>query len=212
MNKSQKIKTLSNKQVEGFKKRPFDKNNICEISLDRITINGKFHAEQYRTQLKENHWIQQGKEIDHRPQKFGLKRISEDGELLAKENIATLIRNKGKNKANQASWRLDTSNHIENEAEKTRILNIINLFEEPRITRIDIAIDFINFDNSDMNYRFYKPNVKKYYWCGRDGSIETIYCGSSSSKLYYRYYNKLKEQTTKKKKITSSAKRQKKRA
>ena len=136
-------------------------NNLCEISLDRVTVNGVFHAEQFTSKLHENNWALQG-EIDGHPTKFGLKRINSNGELLEKHNIATLVRNKGKNR-HQGNWRLDTSNHIQSNKEKQEILAIINLFDEVHITRLDIAIDFINFDNAGMNYRFYKPNVKQYW-------------------------------------------------
>ena len=174
-------------------------NNLCEISLDRVTVNGVFHAEQFTSKLHENNWALQG-EIDGHPTKFGLKRINSNGELLEKHNIATLVRNKGKNK-HQGNWRLDTSNHIHSNKEKQEILAIINLFDEVHITRLDIAIDFINFDNAGMNYRFYKPNVKQYRITERNGAIGTIYCGSYGSSVQYCYYDKLKERNNKKARI-----------
>ncbi len=180
------------------------KNNLCEISLDRVTVTGLFHAELFRSKLHANNWIVQD-ELDNHPIKFGLKRISENGELLDKRNIATLIRNKGKNRK-QGNWRLDTSNHIKSEKEKQEIINIINLFEDVHITRLDIAIDFINLDNSSMKYRFYKPNTKQYWIKEKNGEIGTIYCGSSGSSVQYRYYNKLKEQNNKRVKLPDNIK------
>lgn len=177
---------------------------LCEISLDRVTVNGVFHAEQFTSKLHENNWVLQG-ELDGHPTKFGLKRINSDGELLEKQNIATLIINKGRNK-HQGNWRLDTSNHIKSNKEKQKIINIINLFDEVHITRLDIAIDFINFANAGMNYRFYKPNVKKYLIEERNGTIGTIYCGSKGSSVQYYYYNKLKERNNKKAKIPHNIK------
>ena len=174
-------------------------NNLCEISLDRVTVNGVFHAEQFTSKLHENNWALQ-KELDGHPTKFGLKRINSNGELLEKHNIATLVRNKGKNR-HQGNWRLDTSNHIQSNKEKQEILAIINLFDEVHITRLDIAIDFINFDNAGMNYRFYKPNVKQYRITERNGAIGTIYCGSYGSSVQYCYYDKLKERNNKKARI-----------
>ncbi|XKU94795.1 hypothetical protein R0Q57_08280 [Lactobacillus acidophilus] len=179
-------------------------NNLCEINLDRVTINGVFHAEQYKRKLHANNWVLLD-ELDKHPIKFGLKRISNNGELLEKHNIATLIRNKGKNKK-QGNWRLDTSNHIQNKKEKQEIINIINLFEEVHITRIDIAIDFINFNNAGMKYRFYKPNTKQYTITERNGEIGTIYCGSNGSNVQYLYYNKLKERSIKRIKLPDNIK------
>lgn len=179
-------------------------NNICEIRLDRVTINGVFHAEQFKRKLHANNWVQL-KELDGHPIKFGLKRISNNGELLDKGNIATLIRNKGINKK-QGNWRLDTSNHIKSKKEKQEIINIINLFENVHITRLDIAIDYINFANAGMNYRFYKPNVKQYWIKERNGTIGTIYCGSSGSNIQYLYYNKLNERKYKRIKLSSNIK------
>lgn len=170
-------------------------NNLCEISLDRVTVNGLFHAELFKSKLHANNWVLQD-ELDGHPIKFGLKRINSNGELLDKQNIATLIRNKGKNKK-QGNWRLDTSNHIQSKKEKQEIINIINLFEDAHITRLDIAIDFINFNCSGMKYRFYKPNTKQYWIKEKNGEIGTIYCGSSGSSVQYRYYNKLSEQNNK---------------
>lgn len=174
-------------------------NNLCEISLDRVTLSGTFHAEQYLTKLHENNWMRLGGDkgqLDGHPIKFGLKRINSNGELLDKHNIATLVRNKGQNRK-QGNWRLDTSNHIKSKKEKQEIINIINLFDNVHITRLDIAIDFINFDNAGMKYRIYKPNAKQYWIKERNGEIGTIYCGSGGSSVQYRYYNKLIERNTK---------------
>ena len=77
-------------------------NNLCEISLDWVTVNGVFHAEQFKSKLHANNWVQL-KELDSHPIRFGLKRINSNGELLDKQNIATLIRNKGKNKKENLS-------------------------------------------------------------------------------------------------------------
>ena len=174
-------------------------NNLCEISLDWITVNGIFHAEQFINKLHDNNWALQD-ELDGHPTKFGLKRINSNGELLEKHNIATLTRSKGRNKK-QGNWRLDTSNHIESNKEKQEILAVIRLFEDAHITRLDIAIDFLNFTNAGMRYRFYKPNVSKYVIINRNGTIGTIYCGSSGSTVQYRYYDKLKERNAKKARI-----------
>ncbi|WP_224429637.1 replication initiation factor domain-containing protein [Lactobacillus amylovorus] len=179
-------------------------NNLCEISLDWITVNGIFHAEQFINKLHDNNWALQD-ELDGHPIKFGLKRINSNGELLEPHNIATLIRNKGKNKK-QGNWRLETSNHIESSKEKQEILAVIRLFDDAHITRLDIAIDYINFANAGMHYRFYKPNVKQYWIKERNGTIGTIYCGSSGSTVQYRYYDKLKERNAKKARIPPNIK------
>lgn len=174
-------------------------NNLCEISLDWITVSGIFHAEQYINKLHDNNWALQD-ELDGHPTQFGLKRITSNGELLESHNIATLTRNTGRNRK-QGNWRLETSNHIESNKEKQEILAVIRLFDDAHITRLDIAVDFINFANAGMHYRFYKPNTIQNIHQERNGTIGTIYCGSSGSSVQYRYYDKLKERNAKKARI-----------
>ncbi|NRO16936.1 replication initiation factor domain-containing protein [Lactobacillus helveticus] len=157
-------------------------SNYCSILIDRISLSGIFHAEQNYTKLKENHW-RQIKELDGRPLIFELDRVNENGEF---QQIATLIR--GKYKAN--NWRVDTSNHIKTEKEKKYISNILALFDKPHVTRLDIAIDFINSEHAGMNHKIFKPSTTTTIRYNRAGQIETIYCGNRKSDIQYRYYDK----------------------
>lgn len=159
----------------------------CSVTLDRITISGKFHAEQSYTALHANKW-HQVEELDGRPTKFKLYRIDENGEI--KGTIAVLVRSKFKSN----TWRMDTSNHIRDANEKKQISNIISCFDTAHITRLDIAFDFINFDDAGMEYRLYKPNASSQTIRDRAGKIETIMSGGRKSRIQYRYYDKVKEQ------------------
>lgn len=157
-----------------------NKTNVCEIKLDRITITGFIDISVYDNTLKENHWVQSGKNlVDSKPNKYNLFRD--------RTSIATLSKNKYSN-----SWRIDTSNHL-TEQEKQYVTTVTSLFKNPRITRLDIAVDFINFDDSGMIYKLYKPNTSTSYFYGRTGKLETAYAGKSKSIQVYRYYDKIVE-------------------
>lgn len=161
----------------------FDRNktNVCEMKLDRITITGSIDIQRYLDTLKKNNWIQGVVNIiDSKPDKYNLFRGT--------NSIATL----SKNKYYSDSWRMDTSNHL-TEQDRKHIIAITKLFKKPRITRLDIAVDFINFDDAGMIYRLYKPNTSSSYFYSRTGKIETIYAGKAKSLQVYRYYDKMAE-------------------
>lgn len=155
-------------------------SNYCSISIDWISISGEFHAEQNYTRLKENHW-RQVDELDGRPLVFELDRVNKNGEFT---QIAVIKRNKFN------GWRIETSNHLQSPQEKQSISNIIALFDLPHITRLDIAIDFINCEHAGMNYRIFKPNMTKTVKYNKAGKIETTYLGQRKSNVQYRYYDK----------------------
>lgn len=159
--------------------------NYCSISIDWISISGKFHAEQHYTTLKKNHW-RQVDELDGRPLMFELDRADENGEFT---QLAVLKRNKFN------GWRIETSNHIQSPKEKQFISNIIALFDSPHVTRLDIAIDFINYEHAGMNYKIFKPNTTTTVHYNKAGKIETTYYGKRKSNVQYRYYDKRLEQS-----------------
>lgn len=155
--------------------------NDCEISLDEITVAGEINICECKDSLKENNWVLTSvNTIDGEPSTYNLFR---DG-----DSIATL----SKNRYYSDSWRIDTSNHLTAQ-EKRHITNITRLFNKPRITRIDIAVDFINFDDAGMIYTLYRPNTKIFYTRGTNGKFESITAGVKKSLQVYRYYNKLIE-------------------
>lgn len=163
--------TLSNKNI----------SNDCEISLDEITVAGEINISECKDSLKENNWVLTSvNPIDGEPSTYNLFR---DG-----DSIATL----SKNRYYSDSWRIDTSNHLTAQ-EKRHITNITRLFNKPRITRIDVAVDFINFDDAGMIYTLYRPNTKIFYTRGTNGKFESITAGVKKSLQVYRYYNKLIE-------------------
>lgn len=155
--------------------------NVCEISIDRIAVTGKLEIEDYEDILKRDKWVVTARNtIDGKPSVYNLFR----NERI----IATL----SKNSYYSDSWRMDTSEHF-TEVDKPQVTKITYLFTNAHITRLDIAIDFINFDDSGMNYRIYRPNATSSYFCDRAGKLETMYSGKRKSPQVYRYYNKLAE-------------------
>lgn len=155
--------------------------NDCEISLDEITVAGEINISECKDSLKENNWVLTAvNTIDGEPSTYNLFRDS--------DSIATL----SKNRYYSDSWRIDTSNHLTAQ-EKRHITNVTRLFNKPRITRIDVAVDFINFDDAGMIYTLYRPNTKIFYTRGTNGKFESITAGVKKSLQVYRYYNKLIE-------------------
>ena len=61
------------------------------------------------------------------------------------------------------------------------------------ITRLDLAIDFINCKHSGMKHNIYKQGTSQALFLDRYGTLETLYAGKQSSNIRYCYYNKLKE-------------------
>lgn len=144
--------TLSNKPVRGLLFAPYEelkKNNICVISWDRITIAGTLFAELNRSTLLELGW-HETKLINGYAQQFRLMR--------GRKQVAELIRNKhnGRN-----YWRLDTSNHL-TEKEKEKLTKTAQLMQDNiHITRLDLAIDFINCKHSGMKHNIYKQGTSQ---------------------------------------------------
>ena len=155
--------------------------NDCEISLDEITVSGDINIDKCKDRLRENNWILTSvSRIDGQPSTYNLFRDA--------DSIATL----SKNKYYSDSWRIDTSNHLTAQ-EKRQITNITKIFNKPRITRIDIAVDFINFDDAGMIYTLYRPHTKTFFTIGANGKLESITAGVRKSRQVYRYYDKFVE-------------------
>ena len=176
--------TLSNKPVRGLLFAPYEelkKNNICVISWDRITIAGTLFAELNRSTLLELGWHEK-KLINGYAQQFRLMR--------GRKQVAELIRNKhnGRN-----YWRLDTSNHL-TKSDKEKLTKTAQLMQDNiHITRLDLAVDFINCEYSGMKHKFYKSGTSQALFLDRRGILETLYTGKQYSSIRYCYYNKLKE-------------------
>ena len=176
--------TLSNKPVRGLLFAPYEelkKNNICVISWDRITIAGTLFAELNRSTLLELGW-HETKLINGYAQQFRLMR--------GRKQVAELIRNKhnGRN-----YWRLDTSNHL-TKSDKEKLTKTAQLMQDNiHITRLDLAVDFINCEYSGMKHKFYKSGTSQALFLDRRGILETLYTGKQYSSIRYCYYNKLKE-------------------
>ena len=179
-----KAKTnYSNKQVKGTLFGPYGKlkKNICLVKWDRITLSGTLLAELNKSTLLKLGWKEKNN-IDGYAQQFKLMR--------KRKEVAVLIRNEhsGRN-----SWRLDTSNHL-TESDKEKLTKTAQLMQDNiHITRLDLAIDFINCKHSGMKHNIYKQGTSQALFLDRYGTLETLYAGKQSSNIRYCYYNKLKE-------------------
>lgn len=183
-----------------------------KVRLDRITITGEilWSAKNMAEMLKDTEW--EAKDI--KKKEYILNRYFEDG---GHEMVAVLIKN-----PHQITYRLDTSNHLNNDKELEDIQKMVGLFREETChqTRIDIAFDFINGEVNGkplkpMSHRIYRYNASKAVFyedkniemLGRNQDIETIYSGKRKSELMIRYYNKVSEQKARRKPIPKGIKR-----
>ena len=179
-----KAKTnYSNKQVKGTLFGPYEKlkKNICLVKWDRITLSGTLLAELNKSTLLKLGWKEKNN-IDGYAQQFKLMR--------KRKEVAVLIRNehRGRN-----SWRLDTSNHL-TKSDKEKLTKTAQLMQDNiHITRLDLAVDFINCEYSGMKHKFYKSGTSQALFLDRRGTLETLYTGKQYSSIRYCYYNKLKE-------------------
>lgn len=169
-----------------------------DVKLDRITITGVIE-ESNQTLEKIMGELRWELEPDLRASApwFRLTR-NIGGDVY--ETVAVLMKNEFQN-----SWRLDTSNHLNNGNEKKSIQRVVLMMKDRHTTRIDVAFDFINCKYPGMKHVITKKNVTKtnfttnYY--GRGGSVETIYAGKRRSQALIRYYDKYVEQKRARKQI-----------
>ncbi|MCI1290301.1 MAG: replication initiation factor domain-containing protein [Lactobacillus sp.] len=182
---NKKVEFLSNSRsgVQILNLCQKEQRNYCEIKLDEIVISGVFFPRLYQHKLTNNHWQLV------KPGQYQLFRNEHEAN---RTTVATLVRNDHQ----PNSWRIDTSNHLQGK-EKQAIQSIINLFEQPHLTRIDIAFDFINFDNAGMHNRFTSNSSSTRVNYSRGGMLESIYCGGKGSPKVYRYYDKARERHAK---------------
>ena len=155
------------------------KKNICLVKWDRITLSGTLLAELNRSTLLKLGWKEKNN-IDGYAQQFKLMR--------KRKEVAVLIRNEhsGRN-----SWRLDTSNHL-TKSDKEKLTKTAQLMQDNiHITRLDLAVDFINCEYSGMKHKFYKSGTSQALFLDRRGILETLYTGKQYSSIRYCYYNKL---------------------
>lgn len=159
-----------------------------DVRLDRVTVVGTFKLSPNEMMdiFAESGW-QIGASGDDL--NFELHRITGDVD----EIIAVTLKN-----AHQATWRLDTSNHL-NQDEKGSVSRILALMENKHLSRIDVAFDFINCKYPGMKHRIFKPNTTQteifetMNMYGRGKNLETVYAGRRKSLSLFRYYDKKRE-------------------
>lgn len=88
---------------------------------------------------------------------------------------------------NVLPWRIDV-NPTKNKA----WIELLQGLKYPRITRIDFAVDYHGYDLSGVVW-LTKNAMKRNWWTGLDGRLETLYIGAARSALRFRIYDKHKE-------------------
>lgn len=188
------------------------------VSLDRITITGsivrhKTDITELKEYLKNSNWEYIS------DTEFRLIRINEND---IAEHVAGLYKNPFQN----SSWRLDTSNHLKNNSvynELSEIQNVVKFMQNPKISRLDLAFDYINMDidSPSMVHDIYRFNSSKTIYSkkqledlthyvvfkSRSQKIQTIYSGKRTSGFMIRYYDKIAEQRSRKKEIPDTVKK-----
>lgn len=185
-----------------------------KVKLDRVTINSqiikhKTSLEELKNYLENSDWEYVS------DNEFRLTRKFEDGQY---EHIAGLYRNPFQHE----SWRMDTSNHLESQKELDEILKVTRFMSKPKLSRIDIAFDFINGNLPEMAHDIYRFNNSKTKYTSEELSdlkstmkiknrgqkVQTIYSGKRGSKArLIRYYSKIDEQKARRKKIPEHIKK-----
>lgn len=167
-----------------------------DVKLDRVTLTGNLaitieNLEKIMAEMPE--WQLQPDYKSDCPWWRLERKLSND----VYETVAVFMKNQF-----QESWRLDTSNHLQNDGEKLSIVRIIMLMYQAHLTRIDIAFDFINCKYAGMRHVLIKPgttntnykDLQEVDFHGRSGAFETKYLGKRRSLSMIRYYDKLVEQ------------------
>ena len=167
-----------------------------DVKLDRVTLTGNLkisNQELEKIMSEMSEWQLQPDYKADSPWWKMVRRVSDD----VFETVAVFMKNQF-----QTSWRIDTSNHLENDAEKLSIIRVVMLMEQRHLTRIDIAFDFINCKYAGMRHVLVKPGttntnykeIREVEFYGRSGAFETKYLGKRRSLSMIRYYDKLVEQ------------------
>lgn len=80
-----------------------------------------------------------------------------------------------------------------NKANIDEIKGLLKHLKYPYLTRMDIAVDYFNYDGfAEIDWLSDKRR-KRNFWQDMNGSLETLYIGSQASHKQHRIYNKIKE-------------------
>ncbi|WP_242274838.1 replication initiation factor domain-containing protein [Bacillus cereus group sp. BfR-BA-01310] len=80
-----------------------------------------------------------------------------------------------------------------NKASMKDICELLTHLKYPYLTRMDLAVDYFNYDSFHMIDWRADGRRKRNYWEDMNGTLETLYIGSQASHKQHRIYNKLKE-------------------
>lgn len=78
-------------------------------------------------------------------------------------------------------------------SKNSNIMSILRLIKSPRLSRIDVAMDFKGLDFSKVKITDKNPRTEV-QWRGKDKSIETYYFGTRRSDSFLRIYNKARQE------------------
>lgn len=84
-----------------------------------------------------------------------------------------------------------------NKANMEEVKAVLERLKYPYLTRIDIAVDYFNYDDFSSIEWSPKRNRKRCRYENGSGTLETLYIGSNSSHKQHRIYNKMLEKKEK---------------
>lgn len=173
-------------------KSPILSQNDFRVSIDRLTIVANLSYEAFENAVKRwkllpffercgSGWQVLDKSNCYYDD-FGNKHDYVPPEQVAYLEMPKFLNNK---------IRIDFNpNHgMETEAGRWLLANVIAKLPEKHFSRCDIAFDIFNHAEIE-NYQLWQFGIKKKYFYGRGGNLETIYFGSRSSERQIRLYNK----------------------
>lgn len=158
--------------------------NEIEIhaSIDRLTILGKTKfIDLFEQQLLNNNTI---KKVMRAEYPYRKAFITVDGSYIAIS---------GDDVKNMPNVRVDFNPNTLSDEGKKDLLEIIRRTVRPRLSRIDVAVDYIGKDLSQMEWHE-AIERKRQTIQSASGKLETLYLGSFSSDKLTRIYDKGKEQ------------------
>lgn len=155
-----------------------------EISIDNLSFTAKIatnievnhineYLSNYGVHVNNSYWYSPRNFMYQHNFKFGDGSFFQYGEFQ-NEHTCRLEFN-----PNKADWKL--------------VHNIIKRVKYPKLTRLDIAVDYRGIDLSKYKIDMLTSRTQEFFY-SRSGRLETQYIGSRSSDNFVRIYDKAKEQ------------------
>lgn len=159
-------------------------NFTTEISIDNLSFTAKMatntqsntineYLSNYGVHMENSYWYSPKNFMYQHNFKFGDGSFFQYGEFQ-NEHTCRLEFN-----PNKCDWKI--------------IYNIIKRVKYPKLTRMDIAVDYKGIDLSEYKIDMLTARTQEFFF-SRSGKLETQYIGSRSSDNFVRIYDKAKEQ------------------